>query len=213
MSKRLKKSGTMVVSAEVILNYIKINVSFNFKLIINQEGKNYLKRSWGEEKFNHIVKMNNLIDKEEGAKPSVNSPNTSDSTEEIVSPVTKKVKLSKHSTMIATANESKEILKNVKIDQDAKTRMQSNQINSLIKPKTKLSKHSTMNATLKVNKDDEFLFSLNLFAHKILKQESEYVLKDSEIDQDAKTRNQSKEILNLTSKKAKAKKTANTKVN
>jgi hypothetical protein len=38
-------------------------------------------------------------------------------------------------------------------------------------------------------------------------------LKDSEIDQDAKTRNQSKEILNLTSKKAKAKKTANTKVN
>jgi hypothetical protein len=112
--------------------------------------------------------MNNLIDKEE-AKPSVNSPNTSDSTEEIVSPVTKKVKLSKHSTMIATANESKEILKDVKIDQDAKTRMQSNQINSLIKPKTKLSKHSTMNATLKVNKDDEFLFSLNLFAHKILK--------------------------------------------
>ena len=79
------------------------------------------------------------------------SPNTSDNAEEIILPVAKKAKLSKHSTMIATANESKEILKDVKIDQDAKTRMQSNQINSLIKPKTKLSKHSTMNATLKVD--------------------------------------------------------------
>jgi len=88
---------------------------------------------------------------------SNDSAETSEKNEEPIQPAAKKAKLSKHSTMIATANESKEILKEANIDEDAKTRHQSKQIKSLIKPKqAKLSKHSTMINTLKVNIKNNF---------------------------------------------------------
>lgn len=105
-----------------------------------------MKRSWGEAKFKSIQKIQNLID---GSATATTAASES-IVVETVEPIAKKAKLSKHSTMLATANESKEILKDVKIDKDAKTRQQSKQIDLITSRPPKLSKHSTMNATVKV---------------------------------------------------------------
>lgn len=81
--------------------------------------------------------------------------------ETVSEPAAKKTKLSKHTTMVATANESKEILKDVKIDEDAKTRRQSKQINQLTSKPARLAKHSTMNATVKVCSNNGFCLQLS----------------------------------------------------
>ena len=75
-------------------------------------------------------------------------------------PAKKKARLSKHTTMIATSKESETLLKNTKIDSDAKTRNQAKEINKLIEPKKpRLAKNRTIAETAKV----KFLFLFLIF--------------------------------------------------
>lgn len=158
MPQKLKKSGTMQQAA--------------------QEGDNYLERSWGADKLKRVKE---LI----GATTSAASSSDESHDNE---PTSKRPKLAKHSTMIATAKESEGLLKDSHIDSDAKTRHQANEISKLMplaKGKPKLTKTKTMAATAK---------------------ESEIILKNVNIDEDAKTRNMSKAIEKLKNSPAKLKK-------
>lgn len=152
-SHKLKKSGTMQQATK--------------------EGENYLERSWGLAKLNTIKNLSGIASSSQPETPIVAAAENSDQAVES-EPKTKRAKLSKHSTMLATAKESQTLLKNTNIDVDAKTRGQAQEISNLIrKTPPRLSKNATMLATAK---------------------ESETILKSSKIDQDAKTRNQSKAI-------------------
>lgn len=76
---KLKKAGTMVVAAA--------------------EGEDFLKRTWGEDKFQAIKNITQLLDSTEPAEPA--KPEEVEEEEKPVQ-VKEKPKLSKNSTMIAT---------------------------------------------------------------------------------------------------------------
>lgn len=158
MSNKLRKAGTMVIAAE--------------------EGNEYLKRTWGNDKFEAIQAFKQ-IDYE--SKPEESS---SSCEEEKVKPAASKNKLKKNTTMLETLKASEYILENSNIHEEAKTRRQSERISKLLAT-PKLVKHSTMVATAK---------------------ESELILKDVDIDQDARTRKQASAIKRLTTPKKTLKK-------
>lgn len=104
--------------------------------------------------------------------------------------------------------ESEELLKDTNIDTDAKTRHQSKEINKIMTKKPKLAKNSTMIATTKVKILNSVfdLFDCNFILS--IKKESETLLKEADIDSDAKTRNANKAIKRLTKTPAKLKKSS-----
>lgn len=112
----------------------------------------------------------------EAGSPDASTPVQTDAEEESekeeekIEPKKKRAKLAKNTTMLATLKvriitkipldpffkislilqDSEHLLKDTNIQEDAKTRRQSERINNLLKKKPKLSKHSTMLATAKV---------------------------------------------------------------